>query len=118
VSKSAPGVCPGPRVLKKRAPGSSCVGGDRPTPARPYTTVTCEPGIYFVDGLLGPAYEDPMLRDFLVRDEIDKFHCVGRAVQVDPAKPAMKAPGNKRLKLMYDGPLSKFALKFKLRRCT
>jgi len=36
--------------------------------------VTCEPGIYFVDGLLGPAYEDPMLRDFLVRHELDKFH--------------------------------------------
>ena len=30
----------------------------------------------------------------------------GRAVQVDPIKPALKAPGTKRLELIYDGPLS------------
>jgi hypothetical protein len=29
----------------------------------------------------------------------------------------MKAPGTKRLKLKYDGPLSNFAFKFNLRRC-
>ena len=39
--------------------------------------VTCEPGIYFVDGLLGPALEDPKLKGFLVRDEIDRFREVG-----------------------------------------
>ena len=29
----------------------------------------------------------------------------GRAVQVDPIKPTLKAPGIKRLKLRYDKPL-------------
>jgi hypothetical protein len=40
----------------------------------------------------------------------------GRAAQVDPIKPTLKAPGTKRLKLKYDEPLSKFAFKFNLRR--
>jgi hypothetical protein len=39
-------------------------------------------------------------------------------VQVDPIKPTLKAPGTKRLKLKRDEPLSKFALKFKLRLYT
>jgi hypothetical protein len=39
-------------------------------------------------------------------------------VQVDPFKPALKAPGTKRLKLIHDGPLSNFAFKLKLRRYT
>jgi hypothetical protein len=38
------------------------------------------------------------------------------AVQVDPFKPTLKAPGIKLLKLKNDKPLSKFALKFNLRR--
>jgi hypothetical protein len=42
----------------------------------------------------------------------------GRAVQVDPIKPALKAPGAKRLELIYDGPLSNFAFDFNLRRYT
>jgi len=42
----------------------------------------------------------------------------GRAVQVDPIKPTLKAPGTKRLKVKYDKPLSKFAFKFNLRRYT
>ena len=29
----------------------------------------------------------------------------GRAVQVEPMKPVLKAPGAMRLKLRYDGPL-------------
>jgi len=37
-------------------------------------------------------------------------------VQVDPIKPALNAPGTKRLKLMYDGALSNFAFNFNLRR--
>jgi len=37
-------------------------------------------------------------------------------VQVDPIKPAFKAPGSMLLKLRYDGPLSNFAFKFNLRR--
>jgi len=40
----------------------------------------------------------------------------GRAVHVDPIKPALKAPGTNRLKLIYDGPLSNLAFKFNLRR--
>jgi hypothetical protein len=39
----------------------------------------------------------------------------GRAVQVDPIKPTLKAPGIECLKLQYDKPLSKFAFKFNLR---
>ena len=37
-------------------------------------------------------------------------------MQVAPIKPKLKAPGSKRLKLRYDGPLSNFAFKFNLRR--
>ena len=42
----------------------------------------------------------------------------GRAVQVDPIKPTLKAPGSGRLKLKCDEPLSNFAFKFNLRRYT
>jgi len=42
----------------------------------------------------------------------------GSAVQVDPIKPMLKAPGTKRLKLRYDVPLSNFAFNFNLRRYT
>jgi len=37
-------------------------------------------------------------------------------VQVDPIKPTLKAPGYTRLKLIYDEPLSSFALKLNWRR--
>ena len=40
----------------------------------------------------------------------------GEAVQVDPIKPTLKAPGSERLKLKCDEPLSKFAFKFNWRR--
>ena len=40
----------------------------------------------------------------------------GRAVQVDPMKPALKPPGTKRLKLTYDKLLSNVAFKINLRR--
>ena len=42
----------------------------------------------------------------------------GRAVQVDPMKPMLKAPGTKRLYLKYDKLVSTFAFKFNLRRYT
>jgi len=42
----------------------------------------------------------------------------GGAVQVDPIRPKLKAPGTKRLKLKYDKLLSRFAFKFKLRHYT
>jgi len=38
------------------------------------------------------------------------------AVQVDPMKAVLKAPGTERLKLKYDELLSSFAFKFNLRR--
>ena len=41
---------------------------------------------------------------------------MGRAVQVDPIEPALKAPGSKRLKLKCDHLRSSFAFKFNLRR--
>ena len=55
------------------------VGPDGPVPETlvPGHVVTCEPGIYFVDGLLGPAFEDPSLAEFLNRDAIEKFARVG-----------------------------------------
>jgi len=40
----------------------------------------------------------------------------GRAVQLDPIKPKLKAPRFKRLKLRYDYLLLSFAYKFNLRR--
>ena len=40
----------------------------------------------------------------------------GRAVQVDPIKPTLKAPGNKRWKLNCDLLLSTSAFDFNLRR--
>jgi len=41
----------------------------------------------------------------------DSAHRRGRAAQVDHIKPALKALGTKRLKLIYDGPLANFAFK-------
>jgi hypothetical protein len=42
----------------------------------------------------------------------------GRAVQVEPIKPTLKAPGTKRLKQQYDELLSSFPFKLNLRRYT
>jgi hypothetical protein len=39
----------------------------------------------------------------------------GRAVQVDPIKPTLKAPGTKRLKLNFDTLISNVLFKFYLR---
>jgi hypothetical protein len=39
-------------------------------------------------------------------------------VQVDPITPTLTAPGTKRLKVRYDGPPSKSAFNFNLRRYT
>ena len=40
----------------------------------------------------------------------------GRAGQVYPIKPTLKAPGTERLKLKYEEQLSNFGFKFKFRR--
>ena len=37
-------------------------------------------------------------------------------MQVDTIRPTLKAPGAKRLKLIYDASLATFAFKFQLRR--
>jgi len=42
----------------------------------------------------------------------------GMAVQVDPVKLTLKAPGAKRLKLTHDSPLLNFAFNFNVRRYT
>ena len=42
---------------------------------------------------------------------------LGEAVQLEPIRLALKAPGTKRLKLKCDILLSTFAFKFNLRRC-
>jgi len=42
----------------------------------------------------------------------------GRAVQVNPIKSTLKAPGTKRLKLNYNELLSNFAFNFNLRHDT
>jgi hypothetical protein len=43
---------------------------------------------------------------------------IGKAVQVDPIKPTLKAPETKRLTPKYDELLSTFAFKITLRRYT
>ena len=55
--------------------------------------------------------------------EFKKLSCksvasLGRAVQVDPIKPTLKAPGTNRLTLKCDEPVSTFAFKLNLRRYT
>ena len=43
---------------------------------------------------------------------------VGEAVQVEPMKPVLKAPGSKHLKLNHNNLLTRFAFNFNLRRYT
>jgi len=43
---------------------------------------------------------------------------LGRAVQVDPMKPTLKAPGSERLKLECDDLLSNVVVEFNLRHYT
>jgi len=43
---------------------------------------------------------------------------LGEAVQFEPMKSVLKAPGPMLLRLRYDGPLSNFAFNFNLRRYT
>ena len=48
----------------------------------------------------------------------DRWTSLGRAVQVDPIKATLKAPGTQRSKLKYDSLLSIFVFTFNLRRCS
>jgi hypothetical protein len=56
---------------------------------------------------------DGQLFTFIVDEATGEL---GRAVQIDPTKPMLKALKTKRLKLNYDEPLLSFAFKFNLRR--
>jgi len=56
------------------------------------------------------------VRQRVIRRAQPRPQRLGRAVQVDPIKPMLKAPRIKRLKLIRDEPLSNFAFKFNLRR--
>jgi hypothetical protein len=60
---------------------------------------------------LGTTEERERLRE-------EAGYLLGRAVQVDPIKPKLKAPGTGRLKLKNDKVLSNFAFKFNMRRYT
>jgi hypothetical protein len=48
--------------------------------------------------------------------ELPEFLALGRAVQVDPIKPVLKAPRCTLLKPRYDGLHSNLAFTFNLRR--
>ena len=49
---------------------------------------------------------------------VSAYFLIGKAVQVDPIKPASKAPGSERLKLKCGDLLSNVAFKLNLRRYT
>jgi hypothetical protein len=51
-------------------------------------------------------------------DRVQAETCIalGRALQVEPMKPMLKAPGTKRSKLKHDEPPAKFAFNSNLRR--
>jgi hypothetical protein len=53
-------------------------------------------------------------RGFGAGRHVVHVRALGRAVQVDPIKPTLKAPGIKLVKLKHGEPLSNFAFKFKL----
>jgi hypothetical protein len=59
-------------------------------------------------GVLADRVRQPLLPPQLRRP--------GEAVQSEPMKPKLKAPGTKRLKLKYENMLSRFAFKCNLRR--
>jgi len=62
----------------------------------------------------GPAV-DVRIAGWLLHPDAGELSC-GMAVQVDPVKPTLKAPGITLLKLKYDKPLSNSAFTFTLRR--
>jgi hypothetical protein len=59
----------------------------------------------------------PRLRESLKHEpDVRNFLTHGKAVQVDPIKPTLKARGTKRLKPQQDEVLSSFAFNLSLRR--
>ena len=51
--------------------------GPVPDQLKPGHVVTCEPGLYFVEHMLQPAYNDAKKKEFLNRDGIDSFRPFG-----------------------------------------
>ena len=51
--------------------------GPVPDQLKPGHVVTCEPGLYFVEHMLQPAYNDAKKKEFLNRDGIDRFRPFG-----------------------------------------
>ena len=73
--------------------------------------------------VLRPWVQDPVLcgceAALAIKSALkaDGHRCaIGEAVQVQPMKSKLKAPGTKLLKLKYDNLLSNFAFNFNLRR--
>ena len=81
----------------------------------------------------GVLWGEDVTRHFLTRENlavlVRSHQCVNDGVSVthggcvytvgrciDPIEPKFKAPGTKRLKARYDGPLSNFAFNFNLHR--
>jgi hypothetical protein len=62
-----------------------------------------------------PEYEVPIPRTAFTPAQLDDL---GKAVQLDPIKPELKAPGANFFTLTNDDLLSSFAFNFKLRRYT
>ena len=87
------------RVMWRRALGAGLDPNGDPAAAYNYSAV--------LPWRPAAAAHDPAAEHALV---------LGKAVQVDPMKPKLKPPGTKRLKLKYDGLLSKFGFKLNLRR--
>ncbi len=51
--------------------------GPVPEQLKPGHVVTCEPGIYFVDHMLQPAYENPKQKQLLDQNAVDSFRPFG-----------------------------------------
>ena len=106
------------------------------SPYRGVSAIEAEPVVYAVMSVGGRVGEDEDVRAvFAGGGKWRPYHLVplgqgggraasagrggvargGRAVQVDPIKPTLTAPGSKRLKLKFDEPLSNFAFKFNMR---
>ena len=77
-----------------------------------HTTAASSPGINFIS--VAPAVSSA----FGITAAAGFDGANGRAVQVDPIKPTLKAPKSKLLKLEHEKVLSNYAFKLKFRRYT
>jgi len=63
----------------------------------------CKPLVLGLDKNINPRYLPSLLAMLGLPQTLG---ILGRALQVDPIKPTLKAPGSKRSKLNHGGPLS------------